>query len=287
MDELCWINGTVTPLSDAKVSVNDRGFVFADGVYEVLRVYDGEVFAMALHLDRLQRSCDGIALSLRQSRDDIAGTIESLVAQSHLIDGIVYLQATRGVGKREHAFPKDACPTLMIYTRAMAFHPLARQRAISVKDERWQKCWIKSIALLPNVLAKHQAAMAGVDEAIFIDGEFVREGSTTNVMMIRQNALITPPTGAKVLAGVTRTILLQLASEMSLNVQERDVTLDEAYLADEAFLTSTTRELAWISQWDHRAIGSGECGPWTKKLFDAFGQYRNQSRSSAHESPLF
>lgn len=277
MDELCWVGGQIVPLGEARVSVDDRGYVFADGVYEVLRVYGGEAFAVDLHLQRLARSCEGIEITLHHAHEQLAGIIQQLVTQSRLVDGIVYLQVTRGVAPRGHAFPIDTQPTLIAYTRAMSFTQLARQRVISVEDDRWQRCWIKSIALLPNVLAKQKAVRAGADEAIFVDGGQVQEGSTANVAIISVNTLITPPVGKKVLPGVTRAILIEVARSIGMRIEERTYSLDEAYAADEALLTSTTREIAWIVDWDGRTIGDGTCGEWTGRLSEGFAAYRAQS----------
>ncbi len=277
MDELCWIGGQIVPLRDARVSVDDRGYVFADGVYEVLRVYAGKAFAVDLHLQRLARSGEGIEITLPQTHQQLAGIIRQLVTQSGLADGIVYLQVTRGVAPRGHAFPTDTPPTLIAYTRKMSFTQLARQRVISVEDDRWQRCWVKSIALLPNVLAKQHAVRAGADEAIFVDGNAVQEGSTSNVAIVVGNTMITPPAGKKVLPGVTRAILIEVAKRIGMDVEERTFMLEEAYGADEAFVTSTTREIAWIAEWDGRVIGRGVCGPWTGRLSEGFEAYRLQS----------
>lgn len=278
MDELCWIGGRIVPLRDARVSVDDRGFVFADGVYEVLRVYGGKPFAVDLHLERLSRSCEGIEIALPQTHQRLADIVQQLVTQSGLADGIVYLQVTRGVAPRGHAFPTDTPPTLIAYTRAMSFTHLARHRVISVEDDRWQRCWVKSIALLPNVLAKQKAVRAGADEAILVDGGLVQEGSTSNVAIVVGNTFVTPPVGKKVLPGVTRAVLIDIAQKIGMDVAERAFTLDEAYAADEAFLMSTTREIAWIGEWDGRAIGRNVFGPWTGRLSDGFEAYRRQSR---------
>lgn len=284
MEELCWINGSVCPLSQARVSVEDRGFVFADGVYEVIRVYRGHDFALKPHLQRLVRSCEGVEISLPYSNQIIEQVIRDLVIQSRLQEGIVYVQVTRGAAPRGHAFPKSVIPTVMIYTRSMIFTRLARQRVISVKDDRWCRCWIKSIALLPNVLAKQQAVRAGTDEAVFVDGDYVQEGATSNVAIVRGRTLITPRPGEKVLPGITRQILLELARQQGMDVLEKSFTLEEAYTADEALLTSTTREVAWISEWDGRRIGSGQCGQWTQRLNQAFERYRDQSVSGFDDS---
>lgn len=270
MDELCWINGSVMPLADAKVSVEDRGFVFADGVYEVFRIYAGQVFAMREHLSRLTRSLRGVEIELPWTSEQIAGAIGELVERSGVRDGIVYLQATRGPAPRGHVYPKSTQPTLFFFARAMTFTRCAKQRVVSVEDDRWKKCWIKSIALLPNILAKNAVTRAGADEGIYVDAGQVQEGTTCNVGIIVGDALITPPTGAKVLPGVTRELLLPVARSLGMEVIERTFSLEEAYGADEAILISTTREVAWIGEWDGSGIGSGRCGPWTHRLNEAF-----------------
>ncbi len=269
MEELCWINGDVTRLADAKVSVEDRGYVFADGVYEVFRIYEGVPFAVDAHLRRLVRSCEGIELALQYSLEQIGGAVRDLVRQSGIDAGIVYLQATRGVAPRGHAFPQHTSATLMIYARQMTFAHCPHQRVISVPDERWKRCWIKSIALLPNVLAKNAAVKAKADEAIFVDEGIVQEGSTSNICVIKGDKLITPPIGPKVLPGITRELILPLAQSIGMKVEERPLPIDEALAADEAFLASTTREVAWIGAWDVRTFGE-TCGTWTKRLSDAF-----------------
>lgn len=285
MEELCWINGSIYPLSQARISVEDRGFVFADGVYEVIRVYQGQAFAVKPHLIRLWQSCEGIEIVPSYPMETIGQAIRDLITRSRMGDGIVYLQVTRGIAPRGHSFPQDVSPTVMIYVRSMSFASLASQRVISVKDDRWHRCWIKSIALLPNVLAKQSAVRAGADEAIFVDEGQVQEGATSNVAIIQGQTLITPAPGEKVLPGITRQILLELAKQQGMNVLEKSFTLEEAYAADEALLASTTREVVWISEWDGHRIGSGQCGKWTRQLGRAFEQYRDQSFSGSNDLP--
>lgn len=279
MDELCWINGSVLPLADAKVSVEDRGFLFADGVYEVLRIYDGRAFAMREHMARLARSLRGVEIELPWTGEQIAAAIEQLTARSGVRDGIIYLQATRGPAPRGHVYPANPAPTLFFFARAMTFTRCARQRVVSVEDDRWKKCWIKSIALLPNILAKNAVTRAGADEGIFVDAGQVQEGTTCNVGIIVGEALITPPGGAKVLPGVTRELLLPVARRLGMEVIERTFSLEEAYAADEAILMSTTREVAWIGEWDGRMIGAGDVGQRTHQLSEAFAKLTPAGRA--------
>jgi D-alanine transaminase len=273
MTEWIWLNGQVMPLDQARVGIEDRGFQFADGVYEVLRVYNGRCFAMAEHMDRLERSAGGIEMaSLPIARTILAREITALVDRSGLADAMVYLQLTRGQAERAHAFPR-CDPTLLFYVRQLPPPPIvgdgAPARLVSVRDERWQRCWIKSIALLPNILAKNKALASGADEAILIDGQSVGEGSASNILFVIRGNLVTAPVGPKVLPGITRAVLLGIASELGIPVQERPITQTEAMNADEIFITSTTREITHVTKWDGQAVGGGICGPITRRLHEA------------------
>jgi D-alanine transaminase len=273
MQELIWINAEVGPLSDARIGVEDRGYQFADGVYEVFRVYNGRVFQSNAHLARLERSAGGIRLPLPVSRQRIHEAIDKLVAQSGLIGGIVYLQLTRGCCVRNHLYPSQAKPTLLFYTRSWPDAPPPGQapglKLKTLPDERWRKCWIKSIALLPNVLAKNEACDAGFDEAVFVEDAQVSEGSSSNVFAIIGKTLIAPPPGPKVLGGITREVVTACARAMNVTVEDRLIRLEELWQADEVFITSTTREIAWCSQVDSHQLPP-TCGPITRALHEAY-----------------
>lgn len=274
MSEWCWLNGQVMPLAQASVSVEDRGFQFADGVYESVRLYEGKPFELNAHMDRLQRSCAGIQLSLPIAKEALVSEILKLAAKSNVRDGLVYLQLTRGASARNHLFPNPVKPTLLFYVRELAPLPPIDQvkphTLHSVPDERWDKCWIKSIALLPNVLARNAAAAAGADEAIFIDNGCATEGAASNLFMVAQGKLITHPLGPKVLPGVTRDVLLDCAKTLGIPVEEKPMKLDDAKRADDIFITSSTRELVWVSRWDGVAIGTGRAGPVTLRLHEEY-----------------
>lgn len=263
------------PLVQATIGVEDRGYQFADGVYEVFRVYGGRLFQAEAHLKRLEQSAQGIRLKLPISCDELGRDINTLVQQSGLSGGIVYLQLTRGISPRNHLFPQSVCPTLLFYTRAWPEAPAPGEgRGLKLKtvpDERWSKCWIKSIALLPNVLAKNEAHDAGFDEAIFVEKDQVSEGSSSNVLAVINNSLIAPPPGPKVLGGITREVVIDSATDLGIKVHERLIGLDELYQADEVFITSTTRELAWCSHVDSNPI-TPTCGPITRALHKAYLQ---------------
>jgi D-alanine transaminase len=277
MNEWCWLNGQVMPLSDAKVSVEDRGFLFADGVYEALRIYNGKPFALAAHLDRLERSLGGIEMSLPLSKQALHSEIVKLVKHSDLTDALLYLQMTRGAAPRNHVFPSDLKPTTFFYVRPLpppgaidASRPYA---LLSVPDERWGRCWIKSIALLASTLARNAAEKASADEAIFVDNHIVREGASTNLFAVMEGTLLTHPTGPRILAGVTRDLLLKIARDLDVPVVEREMTLDEAQHADEVFLTSSVREVMWVGKWDGLRIGEGACGPVTRRLHEEYRRH--------------
>ncbi|MGD1277569.1 MAG: D-amino acid aminotransferase [Tepidisphaeraceae bacterium] len=275
MTEWIWLNGETMPLSEASISVEDRGFQFADGVYEVVRFYNGKLFTLQQHLQRLQRSADGIQLTIPMETAKLGDEIGKLLARAALREGMIYLQLTRGCAPRSHAFPQCS-PTLLFYARALApaSEPGAGEgvKLMTVPDERWRRCWIKSIALLPNVLAKSQAIAAGADEAVFIENDLVTECSASNIFAVIGPRLVTHPIGSKVLPGITRALLLELAVTIGLEVDERVFQEEEARRADELFITSTTREVSWVARWNDRYIGQGRCGPVTKKLHSALRQ---------------
>jgi D-alanine transaminase len=272
MIEWCWLNGQVMPLAEAKISVEDRGFQFADGVYESVRIYDGKPFALEMHLNRLERSCGGIRLPLSIEKSLLREEILKLVSRGGAADGLIYLQITRGASVRNHLFPTQLLPTILFYVRALPKLTDAEMvrpyTLLSVKDERWQKCWIKSIALLENVLARNTAATAGADEAIFIDDGCVTEGTSCNLFMISEGTLVTAPLGPKILPGITRDILLECAREISLPVQERAMKVEEAKKCQEVFITSSIREIVPATKWDDAVIGAE--GPITRKLHEAY-----------------
>ncbi len=246
-------------MADARVGVEDRGFQFADGVYEVIRLYAGRPFTLREHLERLEKSAAGIRLAVPLSREALEAEVRKFVPQSGVGEGMIYLQLTRGVSPRNHVWRKDAGTTLLFYARPL--DPLASVDAnppvklLTVDDERWQRCWVKSIALLPNVLAKTAAVDAGADEAVFVDRGAVNECSASNFFAVIGGRLVTHPVGPKVLPGITRAVLFECARELGIAVEERPIGLDEAKRADELFITSTTREISPVGTWDGETVG--------------------------------
>ena len=261
MTDLIWINGEIMPLTDARISPEDRGYQFADGVYEVIRLYGGRPFTLDEHLARLERSAAGVQLTVPIARDVLKAQVARLVAQSDVADGMVYLQLTRGVAPRNHLFPANPGTTLLFYARPLPALPPVESNPpvtlVTVEDERWRRCWIKAIALLPNVLAKNAAVAAGADEAVFVEDGLVTECSVSNFYAIQGGKLITHPIGPKVLPGITRAVLFECAGELGVGVEERGMTLAEAKAADEIFITSTTREISPVGTWDGARVGRG------------------------------
>jgi D-alanine transaminase len=272
-DELIWFNGETIPMSEARPAVEDRGSQFADGVYEVVRLYDGKPFTLAEHLERLRKSATSIQIPIPLAPAALADEIRKFIPKTGVGEGMVYLQLTRGVCPRNHLFPEGGCkPTLYFYARPLPKVPAPGEgpgaKLWSIPDERWKRCWIKSIALLANVLAKNEAVSKGADEALFVDDGVVNECSASNFYAVIGGRVVTHPVGPKVLPGITRAVLLEVAADLGVPMDERPLREDEAIAADEVFITSTTREVGWVSTWNGQTVGGGKCGPVTRKLHE-------------------
>jgi D-alanine transaminase len=273
MSEWIWLNGEIIPLTEARIGIEDRGYQFADGVYEVIRLYNGNPFTIDGHLERLERSAAEIELTVPLERSALAFEIRKIVEKSGVKTGMVYLQLTRGVAKRNHVFPTVVKPTLLFYARTLPAPHLPGEgegiKLLAVEDDRWKRCWVKSIALLPNVLAKNKAIATGFDEAVFIDNGIVTECSASNLFAVIGGKLVTHPVGSKVLPGITRAVLLDSAASLGIIVDERGYTEDEALRASELFITSSTRGGSWVARGNERYIGQARCGPITLALHRA------------------
>jgi D-alanine transaminase len=271
MPELLYLNGEVMSLAEGRVSVEDRGFQFADGIYDVAAVYNGVPYELPEHVQRLFQSAAGIELVIPHTPAEVEGIARRLVADSGFRQCIVYIQVTRGHARRRHAFPPEVRPTLLLYVREFTGHPLenytAGIRAITVPDDRWGRCHIKSIALLANVLAKERAHRAGAYEAIYHSPEgLVYEGSSSNVFCVLAGTVTTPPLSHKLLPGLTRRRLLTLVREAAVPVAEREFTVAELKSAQEVFITGTTSEVMPVRQVDDAIIGRGAPGPVSQRL---------------------
>ncbi|HFD15019.1 MAG TPA: D-amino-acid transaminase, partial [Rhodospirillales bacterium] len=266
------VDGRFVPISRARVAIEDRGYQFADGVYEVIKALDGEPRDLDRHLVRLERSLGELRIPPPMSMRALALVIREALARNPLRKAIVYLQVTRGVAPRNHLFPSRVRPSLVITVRRAPF-PTDRERAegvavLSLPDQRWGRCDIKSISLLANLLAKQQAAEAGCREAWLVDREGrVTEGSASNAYIVDgEGRLVTHPLGPRILGGITRSVVLELAREAGIEVEERPFTLEEAKRAREAFLTSTTSLLLPVTRIDEQVVANGAPGSITRRL---------------------
>jgi D-alanine transaminase len=271
---LCYLNGTYVPLAEAKIPVLDRGFIFGDGVYEVVSVYRHRPFRLEQHLDRLGRSLAAVRIEPPRSRHEWQGIIERLVASNPLPDQIVYLQVTRGVARRDFAFPKDAVPTVFGMTSALTRPSEAQRehglRAISVPDLRWHRCDIKSTSLLGAVLARQQAADLGLDEVVQHREGHLTEGSASNVWVVRSGTVLAPPRDHWILEGIRYGLLESLCARHGIAMKIRPIPMDEVHGADELMLTAATREVLPIVELDGRPIGDGRPGPVYRSLRKAY-----------------
>ena len=274
MPNVAFINGAFMPLAEAKVSIEDRGFQFGDGVYEVIRTYKGRPFSIEAHLARLDRSAAALDLTQPYSRAEWSSYILEGVKRAAYPEAKIYLQITRGVAPRDHAYSDEAAPTVVMTVRE--FHPLDRSvqatgvDAMTTEDIRWGRCDIKSVNLLANVLARQQVKQARVFEAILVNAGMVTEGAISNVMVVQGGTVVTAPEGPRILSGVTRAIVLDLALSEGVPTQERFVSQSELYTADEVFLTGTTVEVLAVIRVDGKVIGDGRPGPITQRLAASF-----------------
>ncbi len=275
MPDIAFVNDAFMPLSEAHVSVEDRGFQFGDGVYELLRVYAGVPYRPAEHFARLDRSAAALGIPLPYTREQWAALVSEAVTRSGHPAAKVYIQVTRGVSPRDHVVSGPLKPTVVLTVRALvppgaAFYA-GGASVVTVPDIRWTRCDIKSVCLLANVLAKQQARDAGAFEALFVRDGCVLEGTTSNVMVVQGATLVTPPEGPWLLSGVTRQVVLALAQAAGIPVKEQRVTEADLFAADEVFLTGTTIEVLPVVRVNGRRIGTGTTGRVTGLLMSRFG----------------
>jgi D-alanine transaminase len=276
LDSIAYVNGSFVPLSEAKVSILDRGFLFADGIYEVAAVLGGKLVDNASHLARLKRSVGEIALELPESLERIEEIQQELVARNKLESGLVYLEVTRGADTgRDFAFPKGVKPTLVMFTsvKDIVNAPSAKTgiAVITVPDIRWERRDIKSVALLAQVLAKQAAAAAGAGEAWMIeDGKVTEGGSSSAFILTQDDVLVTRQNGSEILPGCTRKAVVKLAEERQLRVEERAFTVGEALAAKEAFITSASSFVQPVVSIDGKPIANGKPGATATRLREIY-----------------
>ncbi|MDD5541767.1 MAG: aminotransferase class IV [Acidobacteriia bacterium] len=268
---IVWLNGKFVEYGDAKIPIEDRGFQFSDGVYEVVRGRKGRFFALGDHLGRLRRSLQSVEIEIQQTDSEISEIAAKILLKCGADDCTLYIQVTRGVFPRQHGFPPgNQSPTMVMLARPFVPYPTEYYsqgvEVITLKDERWMRCDIKSIGLLANVLARGRAGRAKAAEAILVRESHVTEGSSSNVFAVKGGILLTPIADQRILGGVTRDHVLKLARASKLPVEERNVSLIELREANEVFLTSTTLDVLPVVKIDHFMVGNGRIGNLTSDM---------------------
>ena len=276
MGRIAYVNGRYVPHRDASVHIEDRGYQFADGVYEVCEVHSGHIIDLEPHLDRLDRSLSELRIDWPVSRRTLLSIMREVIGRNRVRDGIVYLQITRGVAPRDHAFPKNTYPSLVLTAKSMDRRKGDAKRGrgarvVTVPETRWARVDVKSVGLLPNVLARQAAIDAGVDEAWFVDGDGnVLEGASTNAWIVQGSTIVTRQATSGILRGITRATVIRVAEGLQMTVEERPFSVAEALAADEAFMTAASTLVMSVVEIDGKQIGGGEPGPVTARLRDAF-----------------
>lgn len=268
MSRIAYVNGQYVPHGQAAVHIEDRGYQFADGVYEVCEVYHGRLVDETRHMDRLERSLTELQIDMPMGRKPLGVILREVVRRNRVKNGMVYLQVTRGVAKRDHVFPAEGTPPAVVVTSRPADPAKADAQAkkgvnvITVPDNRWERVDIKSVGLLPNVLAKEAAKKVGAKEAWFVDEDgFVTEGGSTNAWIVTMDGvLVTRPADFGILRGITRTVVLEVAAKEGIRVEERKFTVAEAKAAREAFITAATTLVMPVVRIDDQSIGNGAPG---------------------------
>ncbi len=275
MTDLVYLNGEYLPLADAKVSVLDRGFLFGDGVYEVIPAYAGKLFRLEDHIQRLNNSLSGIRLSLPHSVADWQAIFAPMLDSSK--DQYIYLQVTRGyAAKRDHGFPEQVVPT--VFAMCSEIKPFAGRitgiKCITLDDIRWQMCNVKAITLLGNILLRQEALDQDCAEALLVKDGLVVEGAASNVFAVIDGVLLTPPKSHQILPGITRDVILELALAHQVPCQEAAISLDSIKTASEIWVTSSTREIVPVIELDGAAVGSGKPGPVWQQLDQLLQAYK-------------
>ena len=278
MSRIAYVNGQYVAHSAASVHIEDRGYQFADGVYEVCEVREGYIVDLTRHLDRLDRSLSELSIAWPLSRNSLIRVIRETVRRNRVRDGMFYMQVTRGVAKRDHVFPGKNVRSSLVVTAKSIDRAAGNARAqmgisvITVPENRWDRVDIKTVGLLPNVMARQKAKEAGAAEAWFVDERgFVKEGAATNAWIItRDGVLVTRPAEHGILRGVTRTTLFDLAARLNLKIEEREFSVDEAKGAREAFISAATTLIMPVVRIDDAPIANGSPGSLSLSLRDAF-----------------
>lgn len=280
MSQTVYLNGSFLPIEDAHVPVLDRGFIFGDGVYELVPVYSRRPFRLDQHLARLQHSLDGIRLANPHSPDEWRDIITRLVAANAPDDQSVYLHITRGVAPRDHAFPKGGAPTVFAMSSPLTTPPAEQithgVAVISATDNRWLRCDIKAISLLPNVLLRQLAVDAGCVETIMLRDAYLTEGSASNIFVVSDGVLLAPPKSHLMLPGITYDVVLELAAANAIPFQVREIHETELRAADEIWITSSTREVLAATVLDGKPVGTGRPGALFRRMYALYQDYKTR-----------
>lgn len=285
---VCYLNGDYLPLDEAKISVLDRGFIFGDGVYEVIPAYGAHLFRLQQHLQRLDNSLRAIKLTNPLSNTQWQDILQMLVGknQDHGdADQSVYLQVTRGVAKRDHSFPENTPATVFAMSHPLLAADMGKIQAgvsaITLDDIRWRYCNIKTIALLPNILLKRQAVEQQASEAILVREGQVTEGTVSNLFIVRNGVIKTPPSSEQLLPGITRDLIVELAHKNGLACEETAISEPELLSADEVWLSSSTKEILPVTRLNEKTIGEGVAGPLWHKMIKIYQACKQQLRAGA------
>jgi len=275
MSRTVYVNGAYVPEEDAKISIFDRGFLFADGVYEVTSVLGGKLIDFEGHAKRLERSLSELDMPSPSTMDELLEIHRELVRANGIDEGLVYLQVTRGAADRDFAYPVDAAPSLVLFTQSkpgLAANPVADKgiSVISIEDQRWGRRDIKTVQLLYPSMGKMMAKAAGADDAWMVEDGAVTEGTSNNAYIVKGNTIVTRHLGNEILHGITRAAVLRMAQEAQMQVEERSFTLEEAAAADEAFVTSASTFVMPVVSLDGAQIGTGKPGPVAARLREIY-----------------
>ena len=280
--QLIYLNGEYLPLNEAKVSVLDRGFIFGDGVYEVIPSYGSKPLRFEHHMQRLQNSLDAVRIENPLSTLQWQEIIDKLISATDSQDQYIYLHITRGVASRDHRFPDKAKPTIFVMSNIL--HPVDTEllktgvAAVTLDDIRWQYCNIKAIALLPNILLRQQAVDKGAVEAILIRNGNITEGAASNTFIVTNGIIKTPPKDQKLLPGITRDLIVEIANTHNMPIEEVVINEKELLNADEIWLTSSTKEILAVTQINEQQVGNGKPGPVWQDMFQKYQDYKETLR---------
>ena len=275
-----YLNGQFLPLAEAKISVLDRGFIFGDGVYELVPVYSKKPFRLDEHLRRLQGSLDNIRLANPHGMAEWRERILQLIALQDFADQSLYIQVTRGVAPRDHAFPKGVPPTVFMFSQPLVTASIEQKAAgvcaVTAVDNRWLRCNIKAISLLANILLRQEAIDVGCAETVMLRDGFLTEGAASNIFVVKDSILRAPPPSNLMLTGITYDVVLELASAHDIPTEVRPIARAELQTADELWMTSSTKEIMAIVKLDGVAVGAGVPGPLAQRMDALYQTFKQQ-----------